>query len=143
MPYISDLDLKVALAASLHLRDVAQLDEEAPHWNAMIPAANLRAYNHVRETMLARGFTSAQIDAWDRAEEFNRRIGVCVLLEDGAVSSESLDGQKIERVCACREELKVAQVVIDGEIVEPTTGNRPVRWGNRSNAGLVSDCKEF
>lgn len=78
------------------------------------------AYQEILTVLTGRGYTAAQIAAWDRRAEFNRKIGVCLALMNIGVNHE-IDEQRLDRVCKCREELLTVEIMVDGEIVTPST----------------------
>ena len=57
MAYITDNALRSAVAAANGLESAATLPSQ---WNAIIPSANLFAYNRIRSVLFNRGFTPAQ-----------------------------------------------------------------------------------
>lgn len=76
------------------------------------------AYLDITTALSERGYTAAQIEAWDRGEEFNRDIALYWSLIKAKVSrDEYMTINKLDR----REELKTITVTIGGEVVEPET----------------------
>lgn len=86
------------------------------------------AYQEILTALASRGYTAAQIAAWDRGAEYNRKIGVCLFLTYDGVNHE-VDEQRLDRVCKCREELLTIPIMVDGEIVEPESSSAAIGHG--------------
>jgi hypothetical protein len=87
---------------------------------AVITDAVDEAYQEIVTVLTERGYTAAQIAAWDRGAEFNRKIGVCLSLTNIGVNHE-VDEQRLDRICKCREELLTVSVLVSGVLVEPSS----------------------
>lgn len=135
MAYITDTVLRTALAKRIGTT-LSWLDTSSPHFDQLVTEANEQAYQTILTVLLGAGYEKATIDTWDRREEFNRRLGVCFALREGALLNE---GQlaALEHVCKCEEELKTITVTVNGEIVEPDGGNPVVGTGDMANANDV------
>ena len=70
--FLTDVQLNAAVASTLQKASVPLTG----FWDEIITAANLSAYWEIVGQLSARGFTKAQIDAWDRGPEFQRALGV-------------------------------------------------------------------
>lgn len=126
--YITDADLKTALAARLKRSSTTNMTTDSPHWDVLITQANQQAYDTILTELLGRGYTQANIDGWDRRVEFNRRLAICTLFREGtAVDAVAQDA--IDRICKCEEELKEIQIMVDGVIVTPASGSGNIRHG--------------
>jgi acetylglutamate synthase len=86
---------------------------------AVVTDAVDEAYQEIVTVLTDRGYTAAQIAAWDRGAEYNRKIGVCLSLTNIGINHE-IDEQRLDRVCKCREELLTIPILIDGVLVDPT-----------------------
>lgn len=80
-PWITDAQLLAALAAVYGKADPAALAVEP----GALADANAFAGNEVVGRLLQRGFTLAQIDAWDRRVEFNTTVALWWLFTFGGV----------------------------------------------------------
>ena len=78
------------------------------------------AYQEIVTVLTDRGYTAAQIAGWDRGAEFNRKIGVCLVLANEGLNHE-IDEQRLDRVCKCREELLTIAILVDGVLIEPSS----------------------
>ena len=121
MPYITDAALLSAVAVRLGTTPDILVSGQ-PGITDIIADANNEAHAQILSVMVGRGYEVSVTDAWDRREEFNRKLGVCIALENGAVTRE-VDFEAIDRICKCREELLTVLVLVDGEI--PETGGTP------------------
>lgn len=127
--FLTNAQLKSKVAAALK-QTPAGLDS---YWDDIIRDANVAAYQDIVGGMLARGFTKAQIDDWDRGAEFQGLIGTFHALTIGGALDSFSDAQinKMDR----RGDLKTVQVFISGEWVKPTnTASGPGMCGSGSFA---------
>lgn len=138
MPYLTD----AALESKAHDRLGLAASEDLPdRYASVVTDANTAAYQDIRRALLRRGFTQAQIDAWDDRVEFNRDIGLYWIF--AGQPNQSADDTWIEKLNR-REELETVAVMIDGEVVEPgATGSRPIGWGllDDSNDAVTMDTR--
>lgn len=123
--YITDAALTAAVAASQGMEGPQRLP---PHWLAVIPRANRTAYNQLRSSLFKRGFTAAEVDAWDSRCDWNERLGVCQAC--WAVSKSSEDrGEAFRREWDdLLKELAELTIVDAGAPVAPSGEN--VRVGS-------------
>lgn len=113
MSFITDAQLRNAVAAMIK-KDPAALE---PFWAELIPIANESAYNQIVSALNDRGYTTAQIDAWDRGAEFQRYISIYEVM----VLAQALTDFNLEnlRTFAARVN-QLADVVVKtgGEVIE-------------------------
>lgn len=135
MPYpVSDATIKAELKDSLGIdayRDTG--------WDAIIARSNIAAQNAIRGALIGRGFNDDQVNAWDRAEEFNVDIALFWALYKKGVSSE--DDTLATRFAALdrRAELATVDVTVGGVVQQPSSGNSPaVSFGE-----MKSDADRF
>lgn len=121
--FIDDDQAKQAVAAQLMQEPTAL----PAAWDTIIPAANNDAYRDIQAALLGRGFSQAQVDAWDRGAAFQTdlasfwsfsRAGVLSPLD--AVALRNLDRRK---------ELLTAVVTVDGVVVNPGTSAGQASYG--------------
>jgi hypothetical protein len=91
-PWVTLEALSTALAADLHT-PAAELPAS---WANVLPRALDRGYYQVRDALLARGYTAAQVDAWDRRAEFNLEQSLFWALTFGANLIDGFDPRAIE-----------------------------------------------
>lgn len=115
--YISDATLQTALAGRL-ASTWADMVRDGPQWEEIVSTANTDAYNEIRSALVNRGFTVAVIDTWDRRAEFNRKLGLCNALVEGAIKTP-VDMEAIDKVCKCRDELQTVPILVGGVEVNP------------------------
>jgi hypothetical protein len=97
------------------------LSDLESYWASIAARANVSAYQEVLGSLLARGFTLAQADAWDRLLEFvSDQMLFFSLVRGGVLEAFSSEYLKlIDR----REELKTVQVFVSGVYVNPDAGS--------------------
>lgn len=114
--YITDADLKASLASAVHV-DSSSL---SPFWDDLVSKSNQAAYQDVVTGLMGRGFTFAQVNAWDRRVEFNEDIGIYWCLLRGGLTADYGEGWKnLDR----RKELTSVFLTINGIMQNP--GNQP------------------
>jgi hypothetical protein len=126
LAYITTSELEDYVAGYLH-GDTADvlLSQVTAHSTQFVS----NGYQEILGRLLNRGFTTAQIDAWDRRVEFSLDISTWFALRHIAQAEDSdLWPQKFDR----REELDTVVVVSDGEVQEPEAGARRIGQGDLS-----------
>lgn len=117
-------------------------DEDLPQrYASVVSDANTAAYQDIRRALLGRGFTVAQIDAWDDRVEFNRDLGLYWIF--AGQPNQSADDTWIEKLNR-REELLTIPVLISGEVVEPGgTSAKTIGWGlmDDTNDAITMDTR--
>jgi hypothetical protein len=134
---LEDLDIKNALAAALK-KDPADLPA---YFDEIVAAAHSSGWADVLEAMLRRGFTKAQVEAWPRAAEFERKQSLYhALLNTGGLESFDLTGV---RMYDQRKELALIQMYdSDGVYVVPLNGTAgPGTVGNGTAEGGVAEVQ--
>lgn len=117
MPYITDTVLSSAVAAAQTLGSAASLPA---HFLAIIPAANLFAYSRIRNVLFDRGYTPAQVDAWDDRVSWNTTLGVCCAFWQ-ASKSDADRGEAFRREYELLiKDLTLCRIVVGGLLVDPT-----------------------
>ncbi len=120
MSYLSDSEALDAVAAQLKAADASTLLSDAPYWESLVNEANRAAYQEVLGNLLQRGFTKAQVDAWDRRVEFQRDMMLYWSLTKGGALEGFSD--LFIRALDRRKELKEVQVFVSGAYVNPLAG---------------------
>lgn len=73
MPFLTDNELKQAVADALKLQNVASLPAV---WDTPITDGNAMAYADILAALLDRGFTQAQIDGWGSGKAIQKMQGM-------------------------------------------------------------------
>lgn len=133
--WLTDALLGDAVAARLQTTRANQ-ESASPHWTTIISEANNEAYYHIRSVLLDRGYSIANIDAWDRRVEFNKKLGVCIAFENGAAGRD-YPLEAVDRICKCREDLLTVAIVVSDEVVDPESGSARVSTGDMNTANDV------
>lgn len=125
--FITDAALKTAIAAG---NAQASSSANPDHLNDAAAAANVAAYNRIRSVLFNRGFTAAEIAAWDEREDWNTRVGVVMAF--WAVSKGDEDrGEPFRREYeSLMEELKDTAIIVNGDILQPSGGGTRVSYGS-------------
>ena len=134
MSFINDAALKAALKDELK---IAATESLATHWNSIVTRSRTAAYGFIVNKLLARGFTKAQIDQWDRGEEFETDIGVWWCLERGAAQNPDAqnEAQLAEKKLDRRWELDDIVFTIGYAVVEPEGTYGQVTTGPMDTSG--------
>lgn len=133
MAWTTDQEIKDAMAAVIGLAEV-DAGSLPTKFNEVAVAANRRAYNRIRSILAGRGFTPAQMDAWDEREDFNRAGALCYAFRDAALRDEKAPQVLIE-YCKVWEELKTVDLIADGVILDPASGAGSVSFGSFDTTG--------
>lgn len=88
-PWLTDLDVEDRLAGVLNLTGGRAALE--PFWLGIIPAAHRAGYNEVVGALAARGYSVAQMDSWDRREEFEAHLSLWWALVEGESEREGAE----------------------------------------------------
>ena len=109
--------------------------ESASRWVSITASSNRAAQGNIRQALMARGYTLAQILAWDDVESFNEHLTVFWALVAGG-ATQSTDQQTIEliKLMDRRAELATVTITTDGEIVEPGDEDNEINATIRSGA---------
>ena len=113
MPFLADADLKAAVASLL-----SKAPADLPSlWDGIITRANADAYGDIKRRLAVRGYTIAQIDAWDDGAEFQHSIGLFWTLSRAAGLHDYNDKfvNRLDR----RAELDEVVVLTGAEVVIP------------------------
>lgn len=109
------------------LADLADVLKQAAadlpdHWGRIVPRAHASAVQEIYGRLLNRGFTAAQVDAWDRVEEFERDLSLYWCLVRGGAYGQ-IDEAALKALDR-RKELDAVLLFINGVWVKPT-GDQP------------------
>lgn len=102
-----------AVAARLH-KNYSDLPS---FWAQLISDCQTRAYNEIVSRLAARGFSAAQIAAWDRGAEFELSLTAFWAITDGA-GLEGADDKFLAKLDR-REELDTVAVTSGGTFSDP------------------------
>lgn len=139
MPFLTDAELKGRVAGN-QKTDPASLPA---FWDLVIPPANAKAWGNVRRALLDRGYSQAQIDAWDDGPEFQGDLGLywCLVDSKAAEAYDPLAKPTLDKLDR-RGELATVPVTNGGVLVEPADAGSqsPVGHGKMSSVGDLFDC---
>lgn len=127
MPWITDAELKTAIATA----DAQASSSANPaHLTNAAAAANTAAYNRIRSVLFNRGFTAAQIAAWDERVDWNTRVGVVLAFWNVSKGDEDRGEPFRREYESLMEELKDLMLVVDGVPVNPAGSGTRVSYGS-------------
>lgn len=89
-----------------------------PYWGNIVSAAHGWAYAFVVNTLAGRGFTLAQITAWDLGPHYERDLTLWKALVRGG-GLEGYDDRFVKMLDVREELSKVSTLVIDGVFQQP------------------------
>ncbi len=115
--FLSDAQIKAQIAAHL---SQAEADLDDVKWGPIIQQAHQAAYRAIRGALLLRGFTQAQVDAFDDGAFYERTLSLFFAGISGSFG-EAYDLTAIKAM-DLRRDLEGCQVFISGEWVRPGTG---------------------
>jgi hypothetical protein len=123
MSFVTDSQLKTRIAAQLK-QDSSSLPT---YWDTIITDARNSAYREIQAALLQRGYTAAQIAAWDRGAEFEIDIGLFWALVKGA----GMKGEDIKfiQLLDRRKELAVVDVTNSDVLQTPEPAATPIGYG--------------
>lgn len=122
MPYLSDAELLTAVTACLKK---AEMEVDSP-WQDIVARANRKAKGQIKRSLVARGYSVAQVEDWEDLQEFNENLGLYWALTLGGVAADFDD--KFIKSLDRAEELARVMVLIDSELAAPDNPGR-VRSG--------------
>jgi hypothetical protein len=129
--FITDAILRTHVTAANAMRAEPLPD----HWDAIVPRANIRAYNRLQAILLGRGFTAAEFASWGSGStshgyDWNIRLGVLFAFVEASKSDEDRGRAYLDELKALLEELMTETVVIDGAAVYPTGAGGRIGQGD-------------
>lgn len=109
--FISDADMLAQIKATLAVDTI----DPASAWPLIARRANAAAYSDIRTALFRRGYTLAQIDAWDDGATFQADQGLYWAIVRGGLAKDY--DTKYVMLMDRRAELKTAPVTIGGVLV--------------------------
>lgn len=132
MPWITDADLKTAVASVHKLASAASLPG---HWTAIVARANSRAYHRLRRILANKGYSFADLDTWAERVDFNVAGGLCYALREGGLP-EGQEGLSLSNYCKVWEEVEALGTLYaeDGEPLPFSNLGASISFGGYSTA---------
>jgi hypothetical protein len=123
-PWWTDAETEAALADVLNLAG-GQAELEA-FWVTIVPRAHTAAYNEIVGALARRGFTMAQMDTWDRRQEFEHHLSMWWCLVEGEALLEAAQPDRPPRDVPRllykfdrRAELLTVPITANGVLIDP------------------------
>jgi hypothetical protein len=116
--FLTDAAILPSLAAQLKV-DPSAIDGT---WTTLLADCHVRAYGEIRRRILQRGYTAAQLAAWDDGPELERDITLWWTLTQGA-GLATIDPREIDHLDR-REELGSISLTNGGALVNPGKAGR-------------------
>jgi hypothetical protein len=127
--FLTDVQIETALAAILK-QNVSDLPDYEP---TILTDAHNSAYNDIASRLVARGFTLAQVNAWDRGAEFEKDIALWWCFDKMAGLSQAVDDRFIGKLDR-RAELIDTPVTNGFKPIRPTGGINSVGRGDTDDS---------
>ncbi len=121
------------------VKDILKLSEDGtlePYWLRLIEKARQTGYTDLTEILLGRGYTIAQLDAWDNREVYNRQQALFWLYTESSLGI-GYDDKEINKLDRRPQLLKAATIMVNGVPVVP---GGPADTGGSVGGGLISEC---
>lgn len=124
MAYTTAAAVKTELANMVGAASSASL---VSRYDGIVATSVEWGYQEIISALRERGYTQAQIDAWDRREEFNLSMALFWALSRGVVKQAEYNSIKqLDR----RKELETVAILIDGDLADPGAGAGMVGYGS-------------
>jgi hypothetical protein len=129
-PWVSEVDVKQAVADTIK-KDVSAL---AAYWDRIVSRSVNRAYTDLRNFLIGRGFTAAQLDAWDDNRQYNLDQALYFSYVEGAGPEDQTDRdmRRFDRVSALMKEEDPLTLMISGVLQGPGAGEGSTSIGGGS-----------
>lgn len=116
-PYTDDAEMRPLLKATLQRLNLPTTST----YDTLLPKGIVWAYRDIADILLGRGYTIAQIDAWDSAKTYNQQLALYWTIILGGVTHD-YDEDYLNQLDR-REDLKTV-VIAAGNVVpdDETTG---------------------
>lgn len=139
-PWVTTQELYDALGRMMH----TEVQDLLPLWERIVEAAAETAAGDILQALLARGYTAAQVEAWDFRKVYNRDIALFWALTHGGGLSPQHSDRDINKLDR-RKELATVLLLIGGVPVAPGgTEGVGVYGGRLSQDGYrIRDDTEF
>lgn len=136
MPFLTDDEVLGKIQARLINADAGEISMTGG-WPSIARDANQKAQNEIFGRLAGRGYTPAQIAAWDRAGEFNGDLALFWAFTEGGIGKQYDDYEAIDKLDRSKE-LAAVDVLIGGRLVLPGAGPK----AGASIAGGSLSCKD-
>lgn len=113
-PWYSAAQLKQKVADALK-KDVDDLEE---YWDNQCADAAATGYSDILGILMGKGYTMAQLDAWDTRVQFSRQQSLFWLLTESSLGI-GYDDKEINKLDRRKELQEAVTIMINGEAVKP------------------------
>lgn len=120
MPFVSAEQLQELVASDLQKADPNDLNVSADTLDRAVQSAE----QEVRGRLLGRGYTDAQVSAWDRLEEYHGIVSRVILWGLSRAVAAGYDPEARKELSDRRKELATVEVFVGGELVNPDRATR-------------------
>ncbi len=141
-PWYTLEELMQAVADRLKESSVDGLE---PYWERTCADAIQTGYGDVVRILLGKGYTMAQLDAWDDRRDFTRQQSLFWLMTESSLGS-GYDDKEIDKLDRRKELTEAVTIQINGEAVAPasTSGAGGVGGGCIKETGYrITGSTEF
>ncbi len=112
--YYTDSQILQALANRLNVTSAGQLPAR---WNEIVSSTHSTAYREILGKLLARGFSQAQVDAWDDLATYERELSMFLALSEAGTEA-SYEADTL-RTLDRRRDLLTVELFIGGVWQQP------------------------
>lgn len=142
MPFVTAEQLQELVASDLQKADPNDLGVSADTFDRAVTSAQ----QEIRGRLLARGYTDAQVTAWDRLEEYHGIVSRVILWGLSRSIAAGYDPDTRKEMSDRRKELDTVGVFVGGELVNPdraAKGDPGGSVGYGRMGGVSDECCRF
>lgn len=133
---VSNEQLKTFFAAQLRLR--GGKGDLVASYDVLVPVMNSRAYNQILAKLLAKGYSRANIDAWDELANTIKFQATYYLFHSGAqLQADDTWPEKFNILETLDDEDFV--LLVDGELVDVEADEAGISYGKMTYLETVED----
>lgn len=103
------------------VKDILKLADDQnleAYWSRLIEKARQTAYSDLIDILIGRGYTIAQLDAWDSREVYNRQQALFWLYTETSLGM-GYDDKEINKLNRAEQLRKATTIMINGVAVKP------------------------
>jgi hypothetical protein len=135
---ITDTQVLDRLASVLKKESVTALLRDAGYWSQVANEAHGMAVGRIWRSLQGKGYTAAQIQAWDEIQSFERILAVGEALAlGGGISADTMDFMRVYDDYRTELVDKLYQLLINGVWVAPQSTPGTFQQGQFTSLGNV------
>ena len=126
MPFVTAERLQELVAGDLQKADPNDLGVSADTFDRAVTSAQ----QEIRGRLLSRGYTDAQVTAWDRLEEYHGIVSRVILWGLSRAIAAGYDADTRKEMSDRRKELDTVGVFVNSTLVNPLAADRTSPGGS-------------